>query len=204
MRRLPDSYYSGSFVLPHFTTFCIPLQQCPHHLLQMLRWEERLRLTGRLHLRWRSLLTPVIKEHHLLRTTPRPTTASTTPRLALRLTTIRQPPWSNYTSRSTRLPLRHHCTTTLPTLNFSLHLHLKGINYSHNNKQLHVHNLTTHDPFTASQETSGCHATIPHCSVSHYLRQPMFTTITQLHCTPQPTTTTPTSLFNYRLNNNSF
>ena len=115
----------------------------------------------------------------------------------------RQPSWSNYTSQSTRLPLRHHCTTTLPTLNFSLHLHLKSINYSHNNKQLHFHNLTTHDPSTASQETSGCHTTIPHCSAFHYLKQPMYTTTTQLHFTLQLATTPTTPSSNYRLDNNS-
>ena len=111
--------------------------------------------------------------------------------------------WSNYTSRSTRLPLRHHCTTTLPTLNFSLRLHLKSINCSHNNKQLHFHNLTTHDPSTASQETSGCHTTIPHCSAFHYLKQPMSTTTTQLHSTLQLATTPATSSSSYRLDNNS-
>ena len=60
IRRLPCSNYLGSFVLPRFTTFCIPLQPWPLHLLQMLRWATRLRPTGRLHLRWRSLQTPGI------------------------------------------------------------------------------------------------------------------------------------------------
>ena len=202
MRRLPDSYYSGSFVFAPFHAFHCSNGRTIY--CRWLRWEERLRLTGRLHLRWQSVLTPVIKECHLLRTTPRPTTASTTPRLALRLATTRQPSWSNYTSRSTRLPLRHYCATTLPTLNSSLLLHLKSINYSPYNKQLHFRNLTTHYPFTASQETSGRRATIPHCSASHYLKQPMCTTTTQHQCALQLATTTPTSLFNYRLNNDSF
>ena len=39
IRRLPGSNYLGSFVLPRFTTFCIPLQPWPLHLLQMLRWD---------------------------------------------------------------------------------------------------------------------------------------------------------------------
>ena len=102
----------------------------------------RLRLTGRLHLRWRSLQTPVTKELHPLKPTTSPTTASITPRVATRLTTTRQLSWINYTSRSTRQPLLHHCLTTHPTLSFSLHLHWKSINYSHNNKQLHFHNWT--------------------------------------------------------------
>ena len=151
------------FALPRFTTFCIPLQQWPHHLLQMLRWEMRLRLTGRLRLRWRSLptsdhLTPPPHNYTEANYRFNHSTPSTT---AYYL-------WSNYTSRSTRLPRRHRCTTTLPTLNFSLHLHLKSINYSCNSKQLHFHNLTTHDPSLASLlETSGCHTTIPHCSAFH-------------------------------------
>ena len=71
--------------------------------------------------------------------------------------------------------------------------HWKSINYSHNNKRLHFHSLTTHDPSTASQETSGCPAAIPHCSAFHYLKQPMSTTTTQLHSTLQLATPPTTS-----------
>ena len=84
--------------------------------------------------------------------------------------------------------------TTFPTLNFSLHLH-KSINYSHNNKLLHWHNWTTHDPFTASPTTT------PHCSAFHYLKQPTSTTTTRLHSTLQLATTPTTSSSNSRLNN---
>ena len=45
IRRLPGRNYLGSFVLPRFTTFCIPLQPWPLHLLQMLRWETPLHQT---------------------------------------------------------------------------------------------------------------------------------------------------------------
>ena len=94
------------FVLPRFTTFCIPLQPWPLHLLQVPRWETQLRLTRRLHRRWRSLQTPVTKELHPLRPTTSPTTASITPRLATRLTTNRQLSWINEYQTTT--------TTTLP------------------------------------------------------------------------------------------
>ena len=119
-----------------------------------------------------------------------------------RLTTTRQLSWINYTSRSTRQPLLHHCLTTHPTPIFSLHLQWKSINYSHNNKQLHFHNWATHDPSSASLETSGCPTAIPHCSAFHYLTQPTSTTTTQLHSTLQLATTPTTSSSNYRLDNN--
>ena len=157
-----------------------PLQQWPHHLLQMLRWEEQLCLTGLLHLRWQSVLTPVIKEHHLLRTTPRPTTASTAPRLAT-------PPLHNntpYVQLFTALTLEEYQllslqqATPLSQLDYTLPVHcIPGdLRMPHYNS---------------------------HCSASHYLRQPTHTTTAQHQCT-QLATTTPTSLFNYRLNNNSF
>ena len=76
-------------------------------------------------------------------------------------------------------------------------LHWKSINYSHNNKQLHFHNWTTHDPFTAPLETSGCPTTIPHCSAFHFLRQPTSTTTTRLHSTLRLATTPTTSSSNY-------
>ena len=76
----------------------------------------------------------------------------------------------NPTTVMDQLHITEHQTTTTPPLpdntpytQFSLHLHLKSINYSHNNKLLHWHNWTTRDPFTASLETFGCPTTTPHC-----------------------------------------
>ena len=85
MRRLPDSYYSGSSFCP----VSLHLNPTAAMAAPSTRWEEQLRLTVR---------------------------------LAPLLTTTRQPSWSNYTSRSTRLHLRHYYATTLPTLNSSLRL----------------------------------------------------------------------------------
>ena len=144
------------FVLPRFTTFCIPLQPWPLHLLQMLRWEMRLRLTGRLHLRWWSLLTLVTRNSTPsdLQRVQLPLQSLHAWQHGLLLTTTRQLSWINYTSRSTRQPLLHHCLTTLPTLSFSLHLHWKSINYSHNNKQLHFHTDTPLQFHTAQRFTT--------------------------------------------------
>ena len=114
----------------------------------------------------------------------------------------------NPTTVMDQLHITENQTTTAPPLannipytHFSLHLHLKSTNYSHNNKLLHWHNWTTHDPFTASLEIFGCHTTIPHCSAFHYLKQPTSTTTTRLHSTQQLATTTTTSSSNSRLNN---
>ena len=158
----------------------------------------KLRLTGRLHRRWRSLQAPVTKELHPLTPTTSPTTAQS---LHAFQHGLLQPNNCHGSTTHHGIP-DNHCLTTLPTLSFSLDLHWKSINYSHNNKQLHFHNWTTHDPFTASLETSGCPTTIPHCSAFHYLKQPTSTTTTQLRSTLQLATTPTTSSSNYRLDNN--
>ena len=105
----------------------------------------------------------------------------------------------NPTTVMDQLHITEHQTIT--TLSFSLHSHLKRINYSHNNKQLHWHNWTRRDPFTASLETLGCLTTTLHCSAFHDLKQPTSTTTTRLHSTLQPATTPTTSSSNSRLNN---
>ena len=169
MRRLPDSYYSGSF-------FCLVS----------------------LHLHSTAAMAAPSAADVTMGGVATPNRA-TTPEVAITTDTSDQgtPPPQNYTeanyrfnhsawhygllqpaSRSTRLPLRHHCTTTLPMLNFSLHLHLKSINYAHNNKQP----LDYTRPIHRFPGDLRIHTTIPHCSVHYFHTTSLHTTTGNNYC----------------------
>ena len=180
--------------LPRFTTFCIPLQPWPLHLLQMLRWETPLRPTGQLHLRRRPPVTTKLhndSNYHFNHSTPGNTV------------------YYNPTTVMDQLHITEHQTTTTPPLpdntpytQFFTALTLEEYQLLSQQQATPLAQLDCTRPFAASLETFGCPATTLHCSAFHYLTQPTSTTTTRLHSTLQLATTPTTSSSNYRLDNN--